>query len=74
MLRKLVVLLNIIVLGLFVVEFFTTPGIVFFLTANETSLIGKISDLFYMALLSLTPLLTIIFLVKKRSLDKYEKQ
>ena len=74
MLRKLVILLNIIVLGLFVVEFFTTPGIVFFLTANETSLIGKISDLFYMALLFFTPLLTIVLLVKKRSLDKYEKQ
>ena len=74
MLRRLVILLNIMVLSLFVLQFFTTPGIVFFLTANETSLIGKISDLFYMALLSLTPLLTIIFLVKKRSLNKYENQ
>jgi uncharacterized membrane-anchored protein YjiN (DUF445 family) len=66
MLRKLVILLNIIVLGLLLVQFLTTPGIVFFLTANETSLIGKISDLFYMALLFLTPLLTIVFLVKKK--------
>jgi len=74
MFRKLVILLNIIVLGLFIVQFLTTPGIVFFLTANETSLIGKISDLFYMALLSLTPLLTVVFLVKKRNLNKYEKQ
>jgi len=73
MLRKLVILLNIIVLSLFIVQFFTTPGIVFFLTANETSLIGKISDLFYMALLFFTPLLTIIFLFEKRNLNKYEK-
>jgi len=64
MFRKLVILLNIIVLGLFIVQFLTTPGIVFFLTANETSLIGKISDLFYMALLCFTPLLTVVFLVK----------
>jgi len=62
------------VLGLFIVQFFTTPGIVFFLTANETSLIGKISDLFYMALLFFTPLLTVVFFVKKRNLNKYEKQ
>ncbi|MBU3918317.1 hypothetical protein KKC63_00175 [Patescibacteria group bacterium] len=72
MLKKVVILLNLIVLGLFIVQFFTTPGIVFFLTANETSLIGKVSDLFYMALLSLTPLLTIVLLVKKRDL-KYTK-
>ncbi len=65
MLKKAVILLNIIVFGLFIVQFLTIPGIVFFLTANETSLIGKISDLFYMALLFLTPLLTIIFLSKK---------
>ena len=63
--KKLVILLNIIVLGLFIVQFLTTPGIVFFLTINETSLIGKISDLFYMALLFITPLATIILLVKK---------
>ena len=74
MLKKLVILLNIIVIGLFVVQFFTTPGIVFFLTANETSLIGKISDLFYMALLFFTPLLTIVLLAKKKNLNKYEKQ
>ena len=66
MLKKLVILLNIVALGLLVVQFFTTPGIVFFLTAKETGLIGKISDLFYMALLFLTPLLTIILLVKKK--------
>ncbi len=64
MLRKLIISLNIIVLGLFVTQFFTTPGIVFFLTANETGLIGKMSDLFYMALLFFTPLLTIILLLK----------
>ena len=63
--RKFVILLNIIVLGLFIIQFFTTPGIVFFLTANETSLIGKISDLFYMTLLFITPLATIILLAKK---------
>ena len=63
--KKLVILLNIIVLGLFITQFFTTPGIVFFLTINETSLLGKISDLFYMALLFVTPLVTIILLVKK---------
>ena len=74
MLKKLVILLNIIVISLFVVQFFTTPGIVFFLTANETSLIGKISDLFYMALLFFTPLLTIVLLAKKKNLNKYEKQ
>jgi len=67
MLVKLVISLNIIVLGLFIVQFFITPGIVFFLTANETSLIGKISDLFYMALLFFTPLLTIILLLKYRA-------
>jgi len=65
MLKKLVILLNIIVLGLFITQFFATPGIVFFLTVNETSLIGKVSDLFYMALLFITPLLTIILLDKK---------
>ena len=64
MLRKFVILLNVIVLGLFVIQFFTTPGIVFFLTANEMSLVGKISDLFYMALLFFTPLLTIIIFSK----------
>ncbi|MBU4274247.1 hypothetical protein KKE19_04185, partial [Patescibacteria group bacterium] len=64
MLKRLVISLNIIVLSLFIVQFFTTPGIVFFLTANEMSLIGKISDLFYMALLFFTPLLTIILLLK----------
>ena len=74
MLRRLIISLNIIVLSLFIVQFFTTPGIVFFLTANETSLIGKISDLFYMALLFFTPLLTVVFFVKKRNLNKYEKQ
>ncbi len=67
MLRKLVILLNIIALGLLIVQFLTTPGIVFFLTANETGLIGKISDLFYMALLFFTPLLTIILLLKYRA-------
>ncbi|MBU0572671.1 hypothetical protein KKE18_03205 [Patescibacteria group bacterium] len=67
MLKKLVIWLNIIVLSLFIVQFFTTPGIVFFLTANETSLIGKVSDLFYMTLLFLTPLLTIILFFKKIS-------
>ena len=67
MLRKLVVSLNIIVFGLFIVQFFTTPGIVFFLTVNATSLIGKISDLFYMALLSFAPLLTIILLSRERN-------
>ena len=66
MLRKLVILLNIVVIGLFIVQFFTTPGIVFFLTANETNLIGKISDLFYMALLFFTPLLTIILLLRHK--------
>ena len=66
MLRKLVILLNIIVLGLFIVQFLTTPGIVFFLTANETSLLGKISDLFYMALLFFTPLLTIILFLRHK--------
>ena len=65
MLKKIVILLNIIILGLFIVQFFTTPGIVFFLTANEAGLTGKISDLFYMALLFLTPLLTIVLFVKK---------
>ena len=65
MLKKLVILLNIIVLGLFITQFFTTPGIVFFLTANETGLMGKISDLFYMALLFITPLVTIMLLVRK---------
>ena len=64
MLRKLVILLNIIVLVLLITQFFITPGIVFFLTANETSLVGKTSDLFYMALLFFTPLLTIILLLK----------
>ena len=64
MLRKFVILLNVIVLGLFVIQFLTTPGIVFFLTANEMSLVGKISDLFYMALLFFTPLLTIIIFSK----------
>lgn len=63
--KKLIILLNIIVLGLFITQFFTTSGIVFFLTANETGLTGKISDLFYMALLFITPLATIILLVKK---------
>ena len=63
MLKKLVILLNIVVLGLFIVQFLTTPGIVFFLTADESGLMGKISDLFYMALLFLTPLLTITFLL-----------
>ena len=63
--RKLVISLNIIVLGLFIVQFLTTPGIVFFLTINETGLIGKISDLFYIALLFITPLATIILLAKK---------
>ncbi len=67
MLKKLVILLNIIVLGLFIAQFFTTPGIVFFLTANETSLIGKISDLFYMALLFFTPLLTIVLFLKYKA-------
>lgn len=65
MLKKIVILLNIVVFGLFVVQFLTTPGIVFFLTINETSLMGKISDLFYMALLFITPLATIILLVVK---------
>ena len=74
MLRKLVILLNIVVLSLLILQFFTTPGIVFFLTANETSLMGKISDLFYMALLFFTPLLTIVFLNKTRNLNKCEKQ
>ena len=67
MLRKLVILLNIIVLGLFITQFFTTSGIVFFLTANETSLIGKVSDLFYMAVLFFTPLLTIILFLKHKA-------
>ena len=67
MLKKLVILLNIIVLGLFITQFFTTPGIVFFLTANETGLIGKISDLFYMALLFITPLATITLLIRKNN-------
>jgi len=70
MLRKLVILLNIIVLSLFIVQFFTTPGIVFFLTVNETSLIGKISDLFYMALLFFTPLLTIILFLKYKKTNE----
>ena len=63
--EKIIILLNIVVLSLFVVQFFTTPGIVFFLTVNETGLMGKISDLFYMALLFITPLATIILLIKK---------
>ena len=63
--EKLIILLNIVVLSLFVMQFFTTPGIVFFLTVNETGLMGKISDLFYMALLFITPLATIILLIKK---------
>ena len=67
MLRKLVILLNIIVLGLFITQFFTTSGIVFFLTANETSLIGKVSDLFYMVVLFFTPLLTIILFLKYKA-------
>ena len=67
MLRKLVILLNIIVLGLFITQFFTTSGIVFFLTANETSLIGKASDLFYMVVLFFTPLLTIILFLKYKA-------
>ena len=67
MLRKLVILLNIIALGLLITQFLITPGIVFFLTVTEPGLIGKISDLFYMALLFFTPLLTIILLVKKKS-------
>ena len=67
MLRKLVILLNIIVFGLLIAQFLITPGIVFFLTVTESGLIGKISDLFYMALLFFTPLLTIILLVKKKS-------
>jgi len=67
MLRKLAILLNVIVLGLFIVQFFTTSGIVFFLTANETSLIGKVSDLFYMAVLFFTPLLTIILFLKYKA-------
>lgn len=66
MFKKLVILLNILVLGLFIVQFFTTPGIVFFLTANKTGLIGKISDLFYMTLLFFTPLLSVILLLKKK--------
>jgi len=70
MLRKLVILLNIIVLSLFIVQFFTTPDIVFFLTANETSLIGKISDLFYMALLFFTPLLTIILFLRYKTTNE----
>jgi len=65
MLRKFVIYLNVIVLGLFIVQFLTTPGIVFFLTINEIGLMGKISDLFYMALLFFTPLLTVILLEKK---------
>ena len=73
MLRKLVILLNIIVLGLFIRQFLTTTGIVFFLTANKTSLIGKISDLFYMELLFFTPLLTIIFAVNK-GIDKHNNR
>ena len=71
-LRRLVILLNIIVFGLLVVQFLTTPGIVFFLTANEAGLIGKTSDLFYMALLFLTPLLTIFCLSNKRNLNMTE--
>ncbi len=67
MFKKLVILLNIVVLGLFIVQFFTTSGIVFFLTANRAGLIGKISDLFYMALLFFTPLLSVILLLKKKS-------
>ena len=70
MLRKLAIFLNIIVLGLFIVQFLTTPGIVFFLTRNETSLLGKISDLFYMALLFFTPLLTIILFLKYKTTDE----
>ena len=67
MFKKIVILLNIIVLGLFIVQFLTTPGIVFFLTENETNLIGKISDLLYMALLFFTPLLTISLLLGYKS-------
>ncbi len=70
MLKKLVILLNIIVLGLFIVQFLTTPGIVFFLTANETSLLGKISDLFYMALLFFTPLLTIVLFLRYKTTNE----
>jgi len=70
MLRKLAIFLNIIVLGLFIVQFLTTPGIVFFLTRNETSLLGKISDLFYMVLLFFTPLLTIILFLKYKTTDE----
>lgn len=66
MLRKLAILLNIIVLGLFITQFFTTPGIVFFLTANETSLIGKVSDLLYIAVLFFTPLITIVLFLKHK--------
>ena len=66
MFKKIVILLNIVVFSLFIVQFFTTSGIVFFLTANETGLIGKVSDLFYMALLFFTPLLSIILLLKKK--------
>ncbi len=65
MLKKLVILLNIVVLCLLITQFLVTPGIVFFLTANDTSLLGKISDLFYMALLFFTPLLTIVLIGKK---------
>ncbi len=68
MLRKFVIYLNVIVLGLFIVQFLTTPGIVFFLTINEISLMGKISDLFYMALLFFTPLLTVVILLEKNNI------
>ena len=68
--RKLVISLNIIVLSLFIVQFFTTPGIVFFLTANETSLVGKIPDLFYMALLFFTPLLTIVLFLRYKKINE----
>lgn len=67
MFKKAVILLNIIVLALFILQFFTTEGIVFFLTKNETGIIGKVSDLFYMVLLFLTPLLTIFTLLKNKS-------
>lgn len=49
-------------------QFLTTPGIVFFLTINEISLMGKISDLFYMALLFFTPLLTVVILLEKNNI------
>lgn len=65
MLKKLVILLNIVVLCLLITQFLVTPGIVFFLTANDTSLLGKISDLFYFGLLFFTPLLTIVLIGKK---------